>query len=217
MKKGPFKSITSLLKLKSEDGKKPTKMAYVILIALFGLLILIVSDMFSSGETQNQQPTNLPESTSSPTEQEQETFLQKDKEPTESIMSEAEAYYEKELEKLLNSVKGVSEVDVMVNLESTEAKIYEKNKTVTQQTTEETDKNGGERTIDDSSEDSQVVLTRRGDQEVPLLVRTQKPKVRGVLVVAKGADHMQVQQWIVEAVSRSLDVPTHRISVMPKK
>jgi stage III sporulation protein AG len=49
------------------------------------------------------------------------------------------------------------------------------------------------------------------------VVEYQKPAIRGVLVVAKGAENIQVKKWIIEAVTRSLDVPSHRVAVMPKK
>ncbi|KGX90485.1 stage III sporulation protein AG [Pontibacillus marinus] len=215
MKNNPLDKVASMLKLKSEDGKKPTKMAYVLLVALFGLLILIVSDFFTKESTQSESFT--PQEQNPPAEQEKETFLQKDKAGDEAMMAEVETHYEKELSKLLERIKGVSDVDVMVNLESTEIKIYEKNTTMGKQITDETDKNGGERKIEDLTKDQQVVLTRKGDQEVPLLIQTKKPKVSGVLVVAKGVDHMEVKKWVMEAVSKGLDVPAHRISVMPKK
>ncbi len=215
MKNNPLDKVASMLKLKSEDGKKPTKMAYVLLVALFGLLILIVSDFFTKESTQSESFT--PQEQNPPAEQEKETFLQKDKAGDEAMMAEVEKHYEKELSKLLERIKGVSEVDVMVNLESTEIKVYEKNTTMGKQITDETDKNGGERKIEDLTKDQQVVLTRKGDQEVPLLIQTKKPKVSGVLVVAKGVDHMEVKKWVMEAVSKGLDVPAHRISVMPKK
>ncbi|KGX88843.1 stage III sporulation protein AG [Pontibacillus litoralis] len=215
--KQPFSKLQSLLKLKSEDGNKPTKMAYVLLIALFGLLLLIVSDLFATPKPSPsliQDETN--QANSETTSQEQETFLQKEQKQSNAL-TEKESYYEQQLQELLNAVQGVSEVEVMVNLDSTEVKVYEKNESNGRQTTEETDRNGGERTVEDVTEESQVVLTRKGDQEIPVLVKTEKAPVRGVLVVAKGADHMKVQQSIKEAVSRSMDVPTHRISVMPKK
>lgn len=207
-----METIFSILKLKTEDGKKPTKIAYVLIIALVGLLILISSNLFS--------PSNDQDETFIPTEEQQtlpeeETFLQKDKdeEPNEG---DIESQYEQELTALLEKIQGVSDVEVMVNLDATKAKVFEKNLVVGRQTTEETDKGGGKRQIEDFSKDQQVVLVRQGDREVPLLVKTEKPHVRGVLIVAKGADHMQVKQWIIEAVSRVLDVPTHRVAVMPK-
>jgi stage III sporulation protein AG len=37
------------------------------------------------------------------------------------------------------------------------------------------------------------------------------------LVVAKGADNLQIKKWIVEAVTRVLNVPSYRVAVLPKK
>src|SRR5690625_6556456 len=46
-------------------------------------------------------------------------------------------------------IQGVSEVEVMVNLDSTNVKVYEKNLITGQQTTDESDKNGGTRKVED--------------------------------------------------------------------
>lgn len=215
--KNPLNSIFSLLKLQQEkDGKqKPSKLAYLALIGLLGLLFLISGDLFKSGN--DQADSFVPLSELEKDQSQEASLLKKDKEDNTIMLTEIEQSYEKELKELLEQIQGVSNVEVMINLDATKLKIYEKNTTVTKQDTKENDKNGGERTIEDYSEDKKVVLTRQGDQEVPLLLQTKKPTVRGVLVVAKGADHMQVKQWIVESVSRVLDVPSHRISVMPKK
>src|SRR5699024_9322226 len=112
---------------------------------------------------------------------------------------------------------GVSDAEVLVNLDSTTVKVYEKDLITNQQTTEEEDTNGGTREVDDSTQESTVVLVRQADKEVPLLVQTKKPDVRGVFVIAKGADLPSVQELIVESSSRVLDVSVHRMSVKPKK
>ena len=139
-----------------------------------------------------------------------------EKEPLTSEVAELEKSYEQDLEGMLNKIQGVSEAEVMVNLESTKINVYEKNLIVGEQSTDESDRNGGIRKVEDRTEETQVVLVRQGDKEVPMLVKTERPKVSGVFIVAKGADHATVKSWIVEAVSRVLDVPTHRVSVMPK-
>ncbi len=76
---------------------------------------------------------------------------------------------------------------------------------------------GGKRKIEDSSQEQQLVIIREGEKEVPIVIETKKPEIRGVLVVASGADNIQVKSWIIEAVTRSLGVPSHRVAVMPKK
>ncbi|WP_246049995.1 stage III sporulation protein AG [Aquibacillus sediminis] len=210
----PFDKLFSHLKLKTDDGTKPTKMGYILIVALIGLLILIVSNMFQSdsgGEETSPLSTNDNLSTN-----DQETILKDKQEDKSTMVKDLEESYEKDLTTLLEQIQGVADVEVMVNLESTKQKVYEKDLVLGTQKTEEIDQNGGERYVEDVTEEQQVVIVRQGDQEVPLIVQTNKPEVRGVLVVAQGVDHMEIKQWVVESVSRVLDVPSHRISVMPK-
>lgn len=132
-------------------------------------------------------------------------------------MADYESYYESQLRDVLEQIVGVSDVSVMVNLAETEKNVYEKNTSEKTQKTDETDREGGKRVVDDVTKDEQLVIIRNGDKEEPLLQRKEKPTIRGVLVVATGVDNVQVKAWVVEAVSRVLEVPTHRVSVMPKK
>lgn len=60
-------------------------------------------------------------------------------------------------------------------------------------------------------------MVQKGETDEPLVVETMKPKIRGVLVVAEGAENIEVKKWIIEAVTRVLDVPSYRVAVMPKK
>ncbi|WP_028783173.1 stage III sporulation protein AG [Thalassobacillus devorans] len=195
--------------LKKEDGKKLNKRGYIVLIGLIGLLLLMVGNIF-------QKPSPDPIDMTAPSESGAAAETSINNADTTEGIKELEDSYEKELAPLLENIKGVSEVDVMVNLGATKEKLYDKNLIIGKQTTEESDKNGGERSIEDYSREQQLVLVRQGDQELPLLIQTKKPNVKGVLVVAKGVDHMQVKQWVVEAISRVMDVPSHRVSVMPK-
>ena len=62
--------------------------------------------------------------------------------------------------------------------------------------------------MEDQSQEDQLVTVRDGDEEVPVIIETKKPVIRGVLVVAGGAENMTVKNWIIEAVTRVLDVPS---------
>lgn len=194
-----------------QSGKLSKKSGYIIIIGLIGLLLIIIGNSFSSEPEEEHTIGNIPKQTEKPAK---ETFS--DKSAGSSDVSEIETNYEKELKEMLNKINGVSEAEVMVNLNSTKIKVYEKNLITGQQTTKETDKKGGTREIEDSSKETQAVLVRQGDKEVPLLIQTKKPEVRGVFIVAEGVDHATVKKWVINAVSRVLDVPTHRVSVMPK-
>src|SRR5699024_1032167 len=133
-----------------------------------------------------------------------------------SDVDELETSYEKDLQEMLEKIQGVSEVEVMVNLDSTNVKVYEKNLITGQQTTDEADKNGGTRKMEDSTEEKEHVLGTQTDKEVQSHIHTKKHEIRGVFVVAKGVEHATVKKWMVAATARVLDVPTHRVSVMPK-
>ncbi len=191
------------------------KSGYLLIVGLLGLLLLLLGNIFSSSETSEDSPMEEEVRITPEESSRSETTTQEDNESTTDV-GELETSYEKDLIEMLEKIQGVSDVEVMVNLNSTEVKVYEKNLITSQQTNEEEDTNGGTRTVEDSTQETQVVLVRQGDQEVPLLIQTEKPEVRGVFVVANGVDHATVKQWVVESVSRVLDVSSHRVSVMPK-
>ncbi|GAA4709860.1 stage III sporulation protein AG [Brevibacillus fulvus] len=132
------------------------------------------------------------------------------------VIAEYENRYETQLKEILEKVIGVGEVEVMVNLDSTPEMIVEKNRDSRSATTQETDKEKATRNQSEQSRNEQVVVIQ-GKQEQPVVVKTLKPKVRGVLVVAKGAENIQVKAWITEAVNKVLDVPLYKISILPKK
>ncbi|UOQ93703.1 stage III sporulation protein AG [Halobacillus shinanisalinarum] len=189
----------------SKDGPKINKPKYFIIVGLIGVLFLVMSNFF---QTPSNEAPPQQETVQEPTNKKQDT--------SEVSIGQLEVEYEKQLAPLLENISGVSEVELMINLAATKEKVYDKNLIISKQTTQETDTNGGEREIEDYSKEQQLVLVRQGDREVPLLIKTEKPEVRGVFVTAKGVDQMKVKGWVVEAVSRVLDVPSHRVSVLPK-
>lgn len=195
-------------------NKLPKKTKYLIVIGITGLLLLIISNVFSNSSSPEPAQRQTIGEADQTREETKPTF--KEKSSKTSNVSELESSYEKQLKGLLEKIKGVSEVEIMVNLDSTKIKVYEKNLITGKQITDESDKGGGTREIEDYSKESQVVILRQGEKEVPLLIQTKKPEVRGVFVIAKGVDHATVKKWVIEAVSKVLDVPTHRVSVMSK-
>jgi stage III sporulation protein AG len=199
------------------SNEKIKKSHYILLLFIIGVAILLISNFFSKDPSSTSH--SLSENTNTNTELNSEdvaVFKQKDVSDFNSI-AEYEKYYEEQLKDVLENIMGVGDVSVVVNIDATEKKIFEKNKIIQNQTTEETDREGGQRIVHDQSTEEQMVIIRNGDKEVPLVSETKKPSVRGVLVVAKGAENIEVKKWIREAVTRYLDVPSHRVSVLAKK
>ncbi|MBU5466363.1 stage III sporulation protein AG [Virgibacillus sp. MSJ-26] len=206
-----IKKIIEYFRSKDKSTTTYKKYSYLIVIGLIGLMLLLIGNIFTNSESEKDlaSETPIPKSEAEQVASQEESTLT-------SNVDELESSYQKDLEEMLSKIQGVSDVEVMINLDSTNVKVYEKNLISGKQLTDENDKNGGERQIEDHTEETEVVVVRKGDQEVPLVVQTKKPNVRGVFVVAKGVDHATVKQWVVESTSRVLDVPTHRVSVMPK-
>ncbi|MGL4522785.1 MAG: stage III sporulation protein AG [Bacilli bacterium] len=133
------------------------------------------------------------------------------------LFSVIETQYEEELKVVLEQVQGISDVDVIVNLDASSKIIVEKDRSSNIKTTSETDREGGKRTIDEQSFDEKVAYIDGDEGKEPLILTTEKPTVRGVLIVCKGVNSIALKKEIVVAVTRVLDVPSHKVSVLPKK
>ena len=131
-------------------------------------------------------------------------------------IAEYENLYETQLKEILETVVGIGEVEVFVNLDSTPELVVEKNREQRSTNLQETDKEKATRNQSEQSRSEEAIIIS-GKQEQPVVIKTLKPKVRGVVVVAKGANNVQVKVWITEAIQRALDVPMYKISVLPKK
>ena len=187
----------------------------VFIIVMLGIGLMMASSFFTSNQSgqidQSQTVFNNKKEN-----KDAEVFGQKRSENFSST-KDYEVYLQNEMKDALEMITGVEDVKVVIYVDATEKKEFERNKVTQKQVTEEADQEGGKRVVEDTSVDEQLVIIKDGDKEGPIVSQTIKPKVSGVLVVAKGADNIQVKKWIIEAVTRALDVPNHRVSVMPKK
>ncbi|WP_228728139.1 stage III sporulation protein AG [Brevibacillus composti] len=198
------------------DKKKMKPIHYFIVIAGIGMAIMILTDFLSVGRDQPQGfGLGSNEATGPPAGEQTVPALGGASPP--DLIREYENMYETQLKEILTSVVGVGDVEVMVNLDSTPELVVEKNRNIRSSTNQETDKDRATRNQNDQSRDEQVVVVQGGKQDQPVVLKTLKPKVRGVLVVAKGAENIQVKAWITEAVQKVLDVPAYKISILPKK
>lgn len=204
--------------VKKGEGKKKkvTTLHYFAMVLCVGVALMILGSFFSSSEEESERVQAVFKSQEESTGEDVAAFGQKGNAEPNS-MEDYEIRYENQLKEALDQIIGVSDATVMINLAETERRVYERNISTKRQQTDETDREGGKRKVDDATRDEQIVVLRSGDKEEPLLIRKEKPQIRGVLVVAEGVENIQVKSMVVEAVSRVLDVPAHRVSVLPKK
>jgi stage III sporulation protein AG len=213
--KDVFAKLKKLWEGDGGGGKKLKPIHYFIVILGIGVAVMILTDFL---KVERDQPLSFGIEGSEPTgpPDGEATVPAIGGSSAPDIIADYENMYETQLREILGNVIGVGDVEVMVNLDSTPELVVEKNRNTRSSTNQETDKERATRNQSEQSRDEQVVVVS-GKQDQPVVIKTLKPRVRGVLVVAKGADNIQVKAWITEAVQKVLDVPAYKISILPKK
>ncbi|MGV8145057.1 MAG: stage III sporulation protein AG [Alkaliphilus sp.] len=128
-----------------------------------------------------------------------------------------EEVVENRLKDILEKIQGVGEVEIMITFEMGVEIVPAVNTIESRDTTEEEDANGGMRTISSYNLTENLVMTNdnRGNQAVVL--KSINPKIKGVIVVATGANDIRIKAKLYEAVKTILQVPTHRVQVYAKE
>ena len=194
------------------DGEKRVRsLRWLLLIGGLGAALLLVNSFLSMRGVEPDEGAAGP-----PPPEGEEVFASR--EPARASPFEAiEQPLEARLKEMLEKIVGVGTVDVLVTVESTEEIVYEKNGRLTRQQTDETDGQGGTRHITQITQDGEVVLYEVSGAQTPVVVKRIQPKIRGILVVAKGAENRTVRELILDAVRKGTGVPAGRVSVVPRK
>lgn len=199
---------------KGTDGKKAAStFRWLLILGLVGIAIMLfnslvnVKQLDNNGEGSREPPMmqDLSSSTGSAGIAGDDDF------------SSIETALEGKTKEILEKIVGVGAVDVLVTIDSTEEIVVQRNIKDSQELTEESDADGGKRHITQYTRDGQIVTYEASGSEQPIVTKKIKPKVRGVLVVARGAENKTVKSLIVDAVEKGLNVPAYRISVVPRK
>jgi stage III sporulation protein AG len=124
---------------------------------------------------------------------------------------------EAKLANLLSQVKGAGAVTVSITLENGSANEFAKNTTKESKTIQEKDTAGGIRTTTESKESDQILLSKENGLDRPVTVREIKPVIKGVLVIAEGAQDSVVKANLTRAVEAGLGIPVYKITVLPQR
>ncbi|PPA71374.1 hypothetical protein [Jeotgalibacillus proteolyticus] len=185
----------------SRDPTPNRKIQLILVLIVAGALMMILQ----GNKTPDQELPTKPS----------EAVSQAAVSPDQSIR-QMEKEMEKQLEDILKKALGTNDVNVMINLATSERKVYEKNETL-QQDQSADQRDNEQSTMDRRSSSRQLVLGNQAQSGDPILSYVEKPTVLGVMVVAEGADHIKVKKWITDSVARVLDVSTHRVAVISTK
>lgn len=128
-------------------------------------------------------------------------------------VANAEQSLEEELEELLSRIENAGDVSVLITYENNGVIKTEKNTSQKDNSIQEKDANGGERTTTEQEIDSEVVYKESNNNKDPFVISQTYPEIRGVAVVAQGADDQVVVGKITKTLEVLLDLPVHKIQV----
>ena len=120
---------------------------------------------------------------------------------------------EEELADMLENMEGVGRVKVMITLKDAGESVVEKDSSDTSNKTEETDREGGNRSEISLQSQKETVYAGKTDN-MPFVAKELNPQVEGVLILAEGADNTVVKQNISDAVLALFHVDAHKIKVV---
>ena len=105
------------------------------------------------------------------------------------------------LSAILSSMDGAGKVKVLLTQSEGERTIYQ------------TDLQEGENNIEEST----VIISGAGKEQIGLVKQTLAPKYLGAIILCQGADKASVRLAIVEAVSSATGLSTDKIAVLKMK
>lgn len=199
----------------SHAGKRTNTLRWLFILAGIGMVLLILNSFLTVKEIPVEQPSSITSNSIANQTENQPVFQNHPGRNT--IFIELETTYENNLKEILQKIVGVGFVEVLVTVESTEEMMVDRNTTESNQTTDEKDKDGATRKIKQTTRSGEIVMNSSSGDKNPVVRKTIKPTIRGVLIVAEGAEQATIKKLILDAVHRGLGVPPHRISIVPGK
>lgn len=192
--------IKSLVVKKTHGNNKKTIENLVVFLVLLIVTMIAVNTIWGEKETKNEENNNI-----------EAGYKVLANENQISNINETNAYnLEQELEDILSKIEGVGKVKVLITYSETSqiVAMYNENKNIS--ITEETDAQGGIRTIESTDDNKEIILDGENN---PVTERVLMPKIEGAIIIAEGGENPNLKANIVQAVSAVTGVATHKIQV----
>ncbi|CDI49716.1 stage III sporulation protein AG [Clostridium tetani] len=198
-----------LEKIKEDFEKKGSKniKANLLIVFLIGVLILVTSSFFKSSSTIGKEEA----------EDNKEIEEVQGEVSIKDINRNKEKQLGIELKQILEKTEGIGNVDVMLYFSEGEEQVPAFNINDSTNLTEETDNEGGRRKTTQKNNGNTVVTTNKGEKTEPLILKTKKPEITGVLIVAEGAENKLTEYRIKKAVINLFNIPENKVNVYPMK
>lgn len=159
----------------------------IVVIAFCAILLLIYASTFNSKKTEKNTSTTL-------TTEEYATYL------------------ENKLSNVLSHINGAGNVNVMITLECGVEYVYATNKT--EETTSSTISGT---TTTQTTVSEEIILVSVSGKSSPIVLKENLPKVSGVVIVASGANNINIRLELQRAAEALLEVDEKDIEILVGK
>ncbi len=198
-----FKRITGFFVKKkgNAENRKVSAIENLIVIVIIGVIIILAgSYLANSNDTED----TMNEAGILPNTDKQITQFGTFIEGQDVV-----ADIEQRLSELLSKVEGAGQVSVMVYADTGSEQVPAYN--------DEQDTRNDERADGKSSEISETRQLALSGTDEPVILKVIIPQIKGVVVVAEGADDILIKAQLNNAVCTLLGIPEHRVQILKHK
>ena len=120
---------------------------------------------------------------------------------------------EQKLELILSKIQGVGNVKVFINYSETNEVVAMYNENSKINNTEEVDKTGGTRKIEQKDTQKDIIYKEQNGEKIPVTQKVIQPKLEGAIITAQGAGDATAKSNIIQAVEAATGLAIHKIQV----
>lgn len=204
MFKDKLKKIVGNSEEQCNNKRKIENLVFLVIILI--ITVVIINYVWSGEKSSNKKVTNSAGKQLATTNNNQ-TLASSQNSSTESIS------LEEKLEDILSKIEGVGSVKVFINYSESSETVAMYNENSKTSTTEETDKSGGTRKVEQTDSQKEVIYQEQNGTKTPIVQKTVEPKIEGAIITAKGAGDINVKTSIIQAVEAATGLATHKIQV----
>lgn len=205
MFKNKLKSIIGDGNNDVNNKKKIENLVFLVIVLI--ITVVVINYIWNGNKSSNKTITN------SAGRQLASSKTSQDADSNQSSSSSNSESLERRLEDILKNIDGVGDVKVFINYSESSETVAMYNENSKKSTTEETDKSGGVRKVEETDSQKEVIYQEQNGNKTPIVQKTIEPKIEGAIITAKGASDINVKTNIIQAVEAATGLATHKIQV----
>ena len=188
----------------AEKGSKRTLENLIVLVIILVVTIIFINYIWKGDKKENHNETeDIP-------------ALNSDNVKMEKV-EVSNNNLEFEIENMLKKLDGVEDASVLITYEETNRIVPMYNEDNQESVTSEEDNQGGVRTINENSSKKEVVYEENNGTKKVVTSKIITPQIKGAVIMAKGANNVNVKTNIIQAVQAVTGLATHKIQVFEMK